>query len=87
VTSRDNIQDRFLGILRDKRIPVSVFLKSGIKLQGTIDSFDRYAVMLKNVTTQVVYKHAISTVMPSSSDRVSPKETPNRRKHTSGVQD
>jgi host factor-I protein len=76
VTSRDNIQDRFLGILRDKRIPVSVFLKSGIKLQGTIDSFDRYAVMLKNVNTQVVYKHAISTVMPSSSDRVLAERDP-----------
>ena len=70
VTSRENIQDRFLSVLRDKRIPVSVFLKSGIKLQGTVDSFDRYAVMLKNVTTQVVYKHAISTVMPSSSERI-----------------
>ena len=70
MTSQENIQDRFLGILRDKRIPVSVFLKSGIKLQGTIESFDRYSVMLKNVTTQVVYKHAISTVMPSSSERM-----------------
>ena len=69
VTSGENIQDRFLTVLRDKRIPVSIFLKSGIKLQGTIDSFDRYSVMLKNVTTQVVYKHAISTVMPSTSDR------------------
>ena len=70
MNSLENIQDRFLSVLRDKRIPVSVFLKSGIKLQGTIDSFDRYSVLLKNVTTQVVYKHAISTVMPSSSDRV-----------------
>ena len=70
MTSRENIQDRFLSVLRDKRIPVSVFLKSGIKLQGTIDSFDRYSVMLTNVTTQVVYKHAISTVMPSSSDHM-----------------
>ena len=70
MASQENTQDRFLGVLRDKRIPVSIFLKSGIKLQGTIDSFDRYAVMLKNVTTQVVYKHAISTVMPSSSERM-----------------
>jgi host factor-I protein len=69
VSSQENIQERFLGVLRDKRIPVSIFLKSGIRLQGTIDDFDRYAVMLKNVTTQVVYKHAISTVMPSGSER------------------
>jgi host factor-I protein len=79
VNSRENIQDRFLSILRDKRIPVSVFLKSGIKLQGTIDSFDRYSIMLKNVATQVVYKHAISTVMPSSSDRMLRDTDPGRR--------
>ena len=76
MASQENIQDRFLGVLKDKRIPVSVFMKNGIKLQGTIDSFDRYAVMLKNVTTQVVYKHAISTVMPSSSERMSHANRP-----------
>jgi host factor-I protein len=76
VASQENIQDRFLGVLRDKRIPVSVFLKSGIKLQGTIDSFDRYSVMLKNVTTQVVYKHAISTVMPSGGERMPRDKAP-----------
>ncbi|MCP5190960.1 MAG: RNA chaperone Hfq [Pseudomonadales bacterium] len=65
----ENIQERFLGVLRDKRIPVSVFLKNGIKLQGTIDSFDLYSVMLKNVGTQMVYKHAISTILPSSGER------------------
>lgn len=70
MSSNENIQDRFLKVLQEKRIPVSVFLKSGIKLQGTIDSYDRYSVMLKNVATQVVYKHAISTVMPSTSDRM-----------------
>ena len=70
MSSQEGIQDRFLKVLRDKRIPVSVFLKSGIKLHGTIDSIDRYSIMLKNVTTQVVYKHAISTVMPSTSDRL-----------------
>ncbi len=60
-----NLQDPFLNTLRKERIPVSIFLKNGIKLQGTIESFDQYVVMLKNVATQVVYKHAISTVVPS----------------------
>ena len=65
-----NIQDLFLNALREERIPVSIFMKNGIKLQGTIESFDRYIVMLKNVTTQVIYKHAISTVVPSRNVRM-----------------
>ena len=52
-------------MLRKERVPVSVFLKNGIKLHGTIASFDQYIVMLKNVETQAVYKHAISTITPS----------------------
>ena len=59
------VQDPFLNALRKERIPVSIFLVNGIKLQGTIDSFDSFVLTLKNVTTQVVYKHAISTIMPS----------------------
>ena len=59
------IQDSFLNALRKERIPVSIFLKNGIKLQGTIADFDPFIVTLKNVTDQVVYKHAISTIMPS----------------------
>ena len=64
------IQDPFLNALRKERIPVSIFLKNGIKLQGTIDSFDQFVVLLKNVTTQIVYKHAISTVVPSRNPRI-----------------
>ncbi len=64
------IQDSFLEALRVERIPVSIFLKKGIKLQGTIDSFDQFVVTLKNVSTQVVYKHAISTVVPSRNVRI-----------------
>jgi host factor-I protein len=60
-----NIQDPFLNALRKERIPVSIFLVNGIKLQGTIESYDQFVLTLKNVTTQVVYKHAISTVVPS----------------------
>ena len=60
-----SLQDPFLNALRKDRIPVSVFLMNGIKLQGTVESFDQFAVLLKNTVTQMVYKHAISTVVPS----------------------
>lgn len=59
------LQDPFLNALRKEKIQVSVFLVNGIKLHGMIDSFDQYVVMLKNSITQMVYKHAISTVVPS----------------------
>jgi len=59
------LQDPFLNILRKEHIPVSIYLVNGIKLQGHIDSFDQYVVLLKNSVTQMVYKHAISTVVPS----------------------
>jgi host factor-I protein len=66
MTTKDQaVQDPFLNALRKERIPVSIFLVNGIKLQGTIESFDAFIVSLKNVTTQIIYKHAISTVMPS----------------------
>ena len=67
---KQSIQEPFLNALRKERIPVSIFMKNGIKLQGTIESFDQFIVMLKNVTTQVVYKHAISTVVPSRNVRL-----------------
>ena len=63
------VQDPFLNTLRKERIPVSIFLKNGIKLQGTIVSFDQFILTLKNITTQVIYKHAISTVVPSRNVR------------------
>ena len=59
------LQDPFLNILRKDRIPVSIYLVNGIKLQGQIESFDQYVVLLRNPVTQRVYKHAISTVVPT----------------------
>lgn len=59
------LQDPYLNTLRKERVPVSIFLVNGIKLQGQIDSFDQYVVLLKNTVTQMVYKHAISTVVPA----------------------
>ena len=59
------LQDPFLNALRKEGVSVAVYLVNGIKLQGQIDSFDQYVVFLKNNVTQMVYKHAISTVVPA----------------------
>ncbi len=59
------LQDPFLNVLRKERIPVSIYLVNGIKLQGQIESFDQFVIMLKNTVSQMVYKNAVSTVVPS----------------------
>ena len=59
------LQDPFLNVLRKERIPVSIYLVSGIKLQGQIESFDQFVILLKSTVSQMVYKHAISTVVPA----------------------
>jgi len=69
------LQDPFLNSLRKDRIPVSIFLVNGIKLQGQIESFDQYVVLLKNTVSQMVYKHAISTVVPARNPRGSSTTT------------
>jgi len=65
-----NLQDPFLNALRKERVPVSVFLVNGIKLQGQIESFDQFVVLLKNNVSQMIYKHAISTVVPARNVRI-----------------
>lgn len=60
-----SLQDPFLNALRRERIPVSIYLVNGIKLQGQIESFDQFVILLKNTVNQMVYKHAISTVVPA----------------------
>ena len=60
-----SLQDPFLNALRKERIPVSIFLVNGIKLQGQIESFDQFVILLRNTVSQMVYKHAISTVVPA----------------------
>ena len=60
-----SLQDPYLNALRKERVPVAIYLVNGIKLQGQIESFDQFAILLKNTVTQMVYKHAISTVVPS----------------------
>lgn len=60
-----SIQDPFLNALRKEGISVAIYLVNGIKLQGQVESFDAYVVFLKNNVTQMVYKHAISTIVPA----------------------
>jgi host factor-I protein len=59
------LQDPFLNALRKERVPVSIYLVNGIKLQGQVESFDQFVILLKNTVSQLVYKHAISTIVPS----------------------
>lgn len=59
------LQDPFLNACRKERVPVSIYLISGIKLQGQIESFDQFVILLRNAVSQMVYKHAISTVVPA----------------------
>ena len=70
------LQDPFLNSLRKERIPVSIYLVNGIKLLGQIESFDQYVVLLRNTVTQMVYKHAISTVVPTRSVSVNGAAVP-----------
>ena len=65
-----SLQDPYLNLLRKERVPVSIFLVNGIKLQGQVESFDQFVILLKNTISQMVYKHAISTVVPARPIRV-----------------
>ena len=65
------LQEPFLNTLRKEKIPVSIYLVNGIKLQGQIESFDQFVVLLKNSVNQMVYKHAISTVVPARNVSIS----------------
>ena len=69
-----SLQDPFLNALRKERIPVSIYLVNGIKLHGKVDSFDQFVVLLKNNVSQMVYKHAISTIVPSRTVRLGDEE-------------
>jgi host factor-I protein len=60
-----SLQDPFLNHLRKEHVPCSVYLVNGIKLQGQIESFDQYVILLRNTVTQMVYKHAVSTIVPA----------------------
>ena len=60
-----SLQDPYLNALRREQVPVSIYLVNGIKLHGQIEAFDQYVVLLRNTVSQMIFKHAISTVQPS----------------------
>jgi host factor-I protein len=64
MTKSQILQEPFLNALRKEKISVAIYLVNGIKLQGQIDSFDQYVIILKNTVNQMVYKHAVSTIVP-----------------------
>ena len=70
------LQDPFLNALRKERVQVAIYLVNGIKLQGHVDAFDQYVILLKNTVTQMVYKHAISTIVPSKSVALAADDIP-----------
>ena len=65
MTKGQSLQEPFLNALRRERVPVAIYLVNGIKLQGQVESFDQFVVLLKNSVSQMIYKHAISTVVPA----------------------
>jgi host factor-I protein len=73
------LQEPYLNALRREHVPVSIFLVNGIKLQGQIESFDQFVVLLKNNVSQMVYKHAISTIVPARNVQI---ETPHEEAET-----
>jgi len=76
------LQEPFLNALRKERVPVSIYLVNGIKLQGQIESFDQFVVLLRNAVNQMVYKHAISTIVPARNVRTEMHEEMGRETDT-----
>ncbi len=69
-----SLQVPFLNALRRENVSVSIYLVNGIKLQGQIDSFDQFVILLKNSVNQMVYKHAISTIVPARNVQITQEE-------------
>ncbi len=74
MTKSQILQEPFLNALRKEKIQVSIYLVNGIKLQGQVDSFDQYVIILKNTVNQMVYKHAISTIVPAKTVKLQTEE-------------
>ena len=70
------LQDPYLNALRREKVPVAIYLVNGIKLQGQIDSFDQFVILLKNTVSQMVYKHAVSTVVPVRNVKITHANSP-----------
>lgn len=71
MSRNQSLQDPFLNMLRKERVPVSIYLVNGIKLQGHVEAFDQFVLLLKNSVSQMVYKHAISTIVPARNVKIS----------------
>ncbi len=59
-----SLQDNYLNQLRKDKIPVVVYLTNGVRLKGVVKAFDNFVILLKEATQQLVYKHAVSTIVP-----------------------
>jgi len=62
--SNPSLQDAFLNQLRKEKVPLTIFLMNGVRLKGILKSFDNFVVLLKDTSQQLIYKHAISTIVP-----------------------
>lgn len=60
----NNLQDNYLNYLRKEKIPVVVYLTNGVRLKGTIKGFDNFVIVIKETSQQLIYKHAVSTIIP-----------------------
>tara|TARA_X000000950_G_scaffold40566_1_gene44125 strand:+ start:2984 stop:3220 length:237 start_codon:yes stop_codon:yes gene_type:complete len=69
----NSLQDPYLNALRKENVAVSIYLVNGIKLQGHIESFDQFSILLKGAVSQLVYKHAVSTVVPAHNIPIPPE--------------
>lgn len=59
-----NLQDNYLNQLRKEKIPIIVYLTNGVRLKGVLKGFDNFVILLKEATQQLIYKHAVSTIIP-----------------------
>tara|TARA_B100000767_G_scaffold257857_1_gene266067 strand:+ start:1754 stop:1984 length:231 start_codon:yes stop_codon:yes gene_type:complete len=72
MTKNKNLQDLFLSQIIKDNVSVSIYLLNGIKLQGQIKSFDQYVIVLSGSTPQLIYKHSVSTIVPSQEIIIEP---------------
>ncbi|MBI5180634.1 MAG: RNA chaperone Hfq [Nitrospirae bacterium] len=74
-----SLQDLFLNQVRKEKIPVTVYLVNGVKLMGTIKGFDNFAILIKQDMQQLIYKHAISTIVPQKAVELVEKQLQEER--------
>lgn len=63
-TRSQNLQDNYLNQLRKEKMPVIVYLTNGVRLKGVVKGFDNFVILLRESTQQLIYKHAVSTIIP-----------------------